>query len=175
MADDIRDFEIEGMSIGDSLLDFYSKDEIIKQHNAPGSAVSYTDNSFLYASFPLNKKNYDKISFHYKKNDNRFIIYHMSGILRFDDNFNQCENKQNEIVKSILPLLKNFKKENFYVSKDMTNGERKIVGIHFSNKNNEYIRIDCTDWSAELKFTDHLRLDFLSSEFNFWLNTEAYK
>ena len=27
-ADDIRDFQIEGMSIGDSLLDFYSKDEI---------------------------------------------------------------------------------------------------------------------------------------------------
>ena len=28
-ADDIRDFEIEGMSIGDSLLDYHSK-EIIK-------------------------------------------------------------------------------------------------------------------------------------------------
>ena len=27
-ADDIRDFQIEGMSIGDSLLDFISKDKI---------------------------------------------------------------------------------------------------------------------------------------------------
>ena len=27
-ADDIKDFEIEGMSIGDSLLDFYSKSKI---------------------------------------------------------------------------------------------------------------------------------------------------
>ena len=27
-ADDIRDFQIEGMSIGDSLLDFYQEDEI---------------------------------------------------------------------------------------------------------------------------------------------------
>ena len=27
-ADDIRDFEIEGMSIGDSLLDYFSEDEI---------------------------------------------------------------------------------------------------------------------------------------------------
>ena len=27
-ADDIRDFEIEGMSIGDSALDFFSKNEI---------------------------------------------------------------------------------------------------------------------------------------------------
>ena len=28
IADDIRDFQIEGMSIGDSLLDFLSEDEI---------------------------------------------------------------------------------------------------------------------------------------------------
>ncbi len=27
-ADDIRDFQIEGMSIGDSLLDYFSKNEI---------------------------------------------------------------------------------------------------------------------------------------------------
>ena len=30
-ADDIRDFEIEGMSIGDSLLKFYSETEISNQ------------------------------------------------------------------------------------------------------------------------------------------------
>ena len=28
-ADDIRDFEIEGMSIGDSALDYYSEEEIL--------------------------------------------------------------------------------------------------------------------------------------------------
>ena len=27
-ADDIRDFQIEGMSVGDSLLDYFSKEEI---------------------------------------------------------------------------------------------------------------------------------------------------
>jgi len=29
-ADDIRDFQIEGMSVGDSLLDYFSEEEIIK-------------------------------------------------------------------------------------------------------------------------------------------------
>ena len=36
-ADDIRDFQIEGMSIGDSLLDYFSKDKIklfINDNNA---------------------------------------------------------------------------------------------------------------------------------------------
>ena len=29
-SDDIRDFQIEGMSIGDSLLDYFSEEEIIE-------------------------------------------------------------------------------------------------------------------------------------------------
>ena len=33
-AEDIRDFEIEGMSVGDSLLDYFSKKEIDKQINS---------------------------------------------------------------------------------------------------------------------------------------------
>ena len=31
-ADDIKDFEIEGMSIGDSLLDYFSEEEIKKKN-----------------------------------------------------------------------------------------------------------------------------------------------
>ena len=41
-ADDIRDFEIEGMSIGDSLLDFFSEEEItIKNKNYHYSSKKY--------------------------------------------------------------------------------------------------------------------------------------
>ena len=42
-ADDIRDYEIEGISIGDSLLDHFSEDEIINgiMHDHVYS-VSYT-------------------------------------------------------------------------------------------------------------------------------------
>ena len=39
-ADDIRDFEIEGMSIGDSLLKYVSLDEIKKNMKSyPGSKI----------------------------------------------------------------------------------------------------------------------------------------
>ena len=43
-ADDIRDFEIEGMSIGDSLLDFFSEEEIRYKKN---DAFHYINNKFL--------------------------------------------------------------------------------------------------------------------------------
>ena len=47
-ADDIRDFEIEGISIGKSALDFFSEDEI------KNNLVDwYKDNKF--SSFQINK------------------------------------------------------------------------------------------------------------------------
>ena len=43
-ADDIRDFEIEGMSIGDSLLNYINEKEIKKQQNL------FSDKGFVYKS-----------------------------------------------------------------------------------------------------------------------------
>ena len=49
-ADDIRDFEIEGMSIGDSALDYFSEKEIlsVKQNTQyPNDKFILTDQPFF--------------------------------------------------------------------------------------------------------------------------------
>ena len=58
-ADDIRDFQIEGMSIGDSLLDYYSKSNIDKTKYTP-----WNDKKTYYQFW--SKKNiteYDALTF----------------------------------------------------------------------------------------------------------------
>ena len=45
-ADDIRDFEIEGMSIGDSLLDFVNEDKILKELERNKDDYDWTDGKF---------------------------------------------------------------------------------------------------------------------------------
>ena len=57
-ADDIRDFQIEGISLGDSLLDFYTKEEIDK--SLPN--VSYYPKSKKFKVLSEDKKNYIKIT-----------------------------------------------------------------------------------------------------------------
>ena len=58
-ADDISEFEIEGMSIGDSLLDYYSKDEI---KNKKFYRKQAGENK-KYAIFNLNdSKSYEKVN-----------------------------------------------------------------------------------------------------------------
>ena len=52
-AEDISDFQIEGVSFGDSLLDFMSKEEILKQISNPLTLYDYLDppNKFIEIFF----------------------------------------------------------------------------------------------------------------------------
>ena len=66
-ADDIRDFEIEGMSIGDNALDFFSKSDI---NNATDS--NYYKNKkyvyYLFWKFP-SLEVYDSVQVTFKPDD----------------------------------------------------------------------------------------------------------
>ena len=69
-ADDIRDFEIEGMSIGDSLLDYFSESKI---KNLPRD---YYPGSKKYEMIEVQGqyKDYDVVAFHVKDKDKKYLI-----------------------------------------------------------------------------------------------------
>ena len=46
-ANDVKDFQIEGMSIGDSLLDYMDENTIIKEMNKDGISHFYNDDFVL--------------------------------------------------------------------------------------------------------------------------------
>ena len=78
-ADDIKDFQIEGMSIGDSLLDFFSKDKIeIEKKNK--YSFKYKNNEYVQIGASSNKSyllninsnKYDDLSIVIKTIDNTY-------------------------------------------------------------------------------------------------------
>ena len=76
-ADDIRDFEIEGISIGDSLLDYFTEEEI-KNHNQDNYYNWVKEKKKFTIMEILGHKNFrtfDGMQFAYKKNDPNYIIY----------------------------------------------------------------------------------------------------
>ena len=92
-ADDISDFEIEGMSIGDSLLDYYSEEKIenefeINIYKKPEKnkyARIYIEN----ATF----ENFEYISIDVKYNDSKYIIHGVTGMDDDQDLKNVSKNK----------------------------------------------------------------------------------
>ena len=92
-ADDIREFEIEGMSIGVSLLDFFDQKKILS------SKVDWYDdlekNRFL--SFAFDEKNfeeYDFVDIWTKYNDKSFKIEGVAGSVYFGEQKHLIQKKK---------------------------------------------------------------------------------
>ena len=90
-ADDIRDFQIEGMSVGDSVLKYYDKDIIDKRiahWSGSKKYIKFWDNNFK-------SEIYESLQLIYLTNDSNYIIKGIAaGILYRNDPISKCYNRQ---------------------------------------------------------------------------------
>ena len=166
IADDISEFEIEGMSIGDSLLNFFSEQEI-KNNTLP---ANYPKTNYMRrANFKLENKIFEAIEIHYKENDKKFIIYGILGSLFFM-NFDNCYKKSKEISEDLKKLFPNIEVD-IYEKKHAADktGKSTNKGYVYWLTEQSFINVACYDWSPEMKFKDHLRLSIVGKEFQEFL------
>ena len=69
-ADDIRDFEIEGMSIGSSALEFLSESQLKNTAYLLGTDDKYLTSYFYDSDYVV----YEAVEVSYLKNDKKYII-----------------------------------------------------------------------------------------------------
>ena len=173
-ADDIRDFEIEGISIGDSLLDFYSEKEI-KQNIKVNYFSRIKDKTFVTTEIRDDKfKNYDGLQIILKRNDNTYKIYGMHGIIFYEKNINLCYKKLSEISKDIEKNIKYELKDGFE-NLDMGGKRGRYSGTTFLLKFG-IISVHCYDWSKEIekknRWTDNLRVNIKTDEYENFLQLD---
>jgi len=175
-ADDIRDFEIEGMSIGDSLLKFYKNDKIIER--IENQKQYYKDNKYILLTFPNKTENYDALKFHIKSDDTNYIINYVSGIKLM--NFEKCNAKKNEISKQLEEMFGIDSRRDGNIQKHSYDKTGNSIGIQTDFKlTNGHVRVLCMDWSDKLtkekSWNDKLIVDIYTTEFSDWLDNKAYK
>ena len=186
-ADDITDLQIEGISIGDSLLDYYSESEINDPERLKNS-FNY-NNKFLQLGFYENLSTYYKVSviikqnqknYVTKKNGNKYLIYGLRGTLYFDY-FEECYEKKDQIVLELSSFFnsKNYEK---YIYNDQSHSydiKSKVSKVEFLFDNGGVCVVSCTDWSLELEktmnFVDDLTVELKSPELIDFLNNDFYK
>ena len=174
-ADDIRDFQIEGISIGDSLLDFYDE-ETIKKNNPK----YYKDNEFSTFEFTFKSKSkiYDGLQVLYKTKDKKYIIHSISGAIDCPYDFTICK----KAWKKILPNLTEIFQSNSDIIDQGTynhpadkSGESKVSEIIFELKSGDRATIEMTNWSKKIDYIDNLRVNIDTKEVVIWIETKAYK
>jgi len=175
-ADDISDFEIEGISIGDSLLGHFSVEDIL--------SLGVTDypNSKKYSRITLKKNTfvtYNDVQFHYLTNNKNFKIASMSGGVYIHNDINKCLKKRDNVVDTVKTLFTNYKiKRADYDHPGDETRKSKVYEVSFVFDSGAEIRISCYDWSEELTkskyWTDHLKVGVYDPQFIKWIRYEAF-
>jgi hypothetical protein len=185
-AKDISDFEIEGISIGDSLLDFMTKEEILEEIEKTKNDYLWLKEPNKYAEVYLFKDfpTYDAISFFIKNNstnqyvtdkNEKFPIVFVRGLIDYTEDFDSCIQKKDEIIGVLTKMFPNLQLEEVKKSHSAdSSGNSKVEGsvIYFSSISN--IQAQCNDFEEsfriENKLTEGLSVAILSEEISEWLN-----
>ena len=171
-ADDISEFEIEGIGIGDSLLDFLTEDEIIKNSS---DTHYYKDNKYVYFFFPSLDflKTYESLQVTVKPKDKKYKIEGVDGVIRYK-NIKECNKKLSEIKAELEDI--------FGIDGIFDEGD------HPGYKNSTYVRyvfrlpdgrVDCVCFDMSKKLENQGKLDSLyismvSKDFSQFITYENY-
>ena len=134
-ADDISDFKIEGISIGDSLLDYMTMEEINSEIDFIYEKYNNSESkNIAIVNYYKELQIYDALTIDFKTNDSKFEIAGISGIIVYKDNFDNCLMKQKSIFEEVKLLLTDVKYKEFepYSHEGYPQGDIILHTISFS-------------------------------------------
>ncbi len=175
-SEEISNFELEGFSIGDSLLDFYSKEEILDNIEKDSYGVNkgqYKSKDIYLLTFKKDLEKYEEIQFYIKRNDNKYIIQGIDGLIGIK-NIKTCDE---EIKKISNQLVNIFEDNGSKIGPQFHHVATNSIwwGVEFSSIKNGRADITCNDWSDEWTkdqgWEDSLRVGimnyFISKKFGY--------
>ena len=169
-ADDIKEFEIENMSVGVSLLKYFNKNQIKKFDR---NDYTYPAKGKYYRLYIENMKfeNFDYLSVDLKFNDNNFIIYGLNGMIDFEYNEgNKCLKKQNQVKNDIKDIFQSDPGENKIASNQDPTGKSIIHNVWFEMQNGKVL-VQCYNFTKQTNIQPGLDLAIRLKEFADWLNS----
>ena len=151
-ADDISDFEIEGMSIGDSLLDYFTEDEIKKaltETELQGESRYYFESNLLV---------YDRLRIYVLNKNNKIVSITGENFIKYE----KCLNLQKEIIIEFNNLFDLSSAQigelsDFVTVNDPT-GKSFFTDYSIYFKNDDVVYIRCFNYTEESEMGDRMEV-----------------
>tara|TARA_B100001175_G_C19434270_1_gene602760 strand:- start:556 stop:1125 length:570 start_codon:yes stop_codon:yes gene_type:complete len=172
LADDISNFQIEGMSVNDSLLDYFTKEDINNAHH------NYYDwiNPKKFYDITLFKESsnfeiYDGVQIALMLNDDNFIIYALDGAMVLKNN-EDCDKKIQSISNDIVSLFSLANKVAQIKESHPEDSSGKSItwgNAFFLNNGEGDISVRCYIWSDTMPYVDNYRVSVRTTVYGDWL------
>ena len=168
----IKDYKIEKIGVGDSLLNIISKEEIEKQISNPERNYDIhfdPPNKFVSIIKKNNLDTYYELEIFIEPNDNKYIVKAIYGRMS-NINLNSCLDKKSKIGLEFPDIFKNAKREEDSIFKP--DSRRTVYDSVFTFKDGNRVIIQCYNYS-ELNnpSNNHLVIGISSKEISDWLST----
>ncbi len=163
-ADDIQDFEIEGITIGKSLLDYMTEKEI--KENV---GFVYPDKKFTLTVYKYSTELYDKgVGIEYKSNDKTYKIEGVQGRVNFGNDIEGCYKKQDEIEKEISSMFQSSKIKKFDISPTGSDDGSLYKQTQFYVDSGDAVSVECMHYPLTPE-GNHLKINITSVELQKYL------
>lgn len=191
-ANDIREFQVEGMSIGDSALDFFSETLIkigTKNNpiNTPNQKYEVTTIYTKKTENIINIANFDFAVFEaveitYKKNDRNYVIKAITAAITNErkkniKNIEDCKKQKDEIFNDIKAVFKNplILSDEGVPPQDKYGKSRYFRSAIALTPNSRYLEVEanCVFVEGEVMkdYTSNVGVSIKTDEVNDWLHS----
>tara|TARA_S200000501_G_scaffold24363_1_gene21131 strand:- start:16239 stop:16799 length:561 start_codon:yes stop_codon:yes gene_type:complete len=166
-ADDIRDFQIERMSIGDSLLDYFSIAEINKAVDESSEDRIYIVKSFAKKKF----KTYEAVQVAYKENNNKMILTSIAGVISFSNKIEKCKKKMYQIDKNLTDLFPSADRKD-WGKYDNPDSSGHYFPITFTFDDASMAMVSCHDWIESTRIDDNLKVSLFEAKYSLYVKNQ---
>ena len=186
IADDISDFQIEGIKIGDSLLDYMTKDKILEKIESNKEMFPWLNEPNKYAQISLGKDfpvYVDGVSVLIKNNstnkyltdiNEKYTILFVGGRIPYNEDFDGCIKERDQITKIFSGMFPNAKKtESFFNHSVDPSGNSIVDGVYFDFDSGADIDAYCTNFDETFRnkknWSEGLNVSISSAETTSWM------
>ena len=172
-TESINSFTIEGISLGDSALKYYSKDQIKKNTRNHFNDKTFTSTQNYPPKF---FENYEYFDFAFKTNDKNYTIVSMAGIINYSGkDMKDCYDQMDQIDNDIKEVLTSLDRDAGYniKSKSDPKGLSTYSQITYYGDDG-VINITCYDNSSRSTSMSFLSISVRTKEFSEFLINKAY-
>ena len=184
-ADDISDFEIEGISIGDSLLDYMTEEEILREIEENKDMYLFLKDPYKYAEVYLygDFTVYDTLSFFVQNNsaskyitnkNEKYEILSIYGVIDYIEDFDSCLQKRDEIVEVLPNMFPNAQKtEDIFAHSSDPSGDSIVDAVYFVFDSGAKIEISCDNFEETYRirnrWSEGLNVAIKYEEISSWM------
>ncbi len=168
-ADDTSDFEIDGMSIGDSLLDYFSKEKIL---NARNYDEYPSDMKFRIIDILTENNFYEGVQFYYIPGDEKFIIQSLNG-RKFFSNIQNCYTEKKKIEKELSDQFDSTKinRQKKQKHRDDPTGKSTFTATFFYLVSGGRGSVTCYDWHKDTGYKKNIAVSIQSKTVSDWVDS----